>query len=129
MELNNLAGRAYSDVTQFPVLPWVLINFSSVECNLQQKESIRNLELPMGALGTEERCHKFEERYEIMTMDSASNTKFHYGTHYSSPGITYHFLVRLSPFTEGSILLQSGKFDFADRLFFSMSDSYKNATT
>lgn len=33
------------------------------------------------------------------------------------------------PFTEGAILLQSGKFDFADRLFFSIADSYKNAIT
>ncbi len=38
-------------------------------------------------------------------------------------------MVRLSPFTEGAILLQSGKFDFADRLFFSIMDSYKNATS
>lgn len=62
-------------------------------------------------------------------MGEVQEEKFHYGTHYSSPGIIYHFLVRLSPFTEGSILLQSGKFDFADRLFFSIGDSYKNATS
>jgi hypothetical protein len=64
-----------------------------------------------------------------MQMDDEYATNFHYGTHYSSPGIIYHFLIRLSPYTEGSILLQSGKFDFADRLFFSLSDSYKNATS
>ena len=56
-----------------------------------------------------------------------NNSKFHYGTHYSSPGIIYHFLLRTSPFSEGAALLQGGKFDFADRLFFSMSDSFKNA--
>lgn len=37
--------------------------------------------------------------------------------------------MRLSPYTEGSILLQSGRFDYADRLFFALSDSYKNATS
>jgi hypothetical protein len=63
----------------------------------------------------------------MIQMEDENASKFHYGTHYSSPGIVYHFLIRLSPFTEGSILLQSGKFDFADRLFFSMEDSYKNA--
>jgi hypothetical protein len=36
--------------------------------------------------------------------------------------------VRLSPYTEGSVLLQSGRFDFADRLFFSIADSFKNST-
>jgi hypothetical protein len=55
--------------------------------------------------------------------------KFHFGTHYSSPGIIYHYLVRLSPFTEGAIELQSGRFDLPDRLFFSMEDSFKNCTT
>ena len=53
----------------------------------------------------------------MMPVEEKGATKFHYGTHYSSPGIIYHFLVRLSPFTEGGILLQGGKFDFADRLF------------
>ncbi len=62
-----------------------------------------------------------------MHIDDEHASKFHYGTHYSSPGIIYHFLVRLSPYTEGSVLLQSGKFDFADRLFCSFGDSYKNA--
>lgn len=27
MELNNLAGRSYCDLTQYPVMPWILINF------------------------------------------------------------------------------------------------------
>jgi hypothetical protein len=65
----------------------------------------------------------------LLTVENDEQKKFHYGTHYSSPGILYHFLIRLYPFTEGAILLQGGKFDFADRLFFSMVDSYKNATT
>ena len=38
-------------------------------------------------------------------------------------------MIRLSPFTEGGFLLQGGKFDFADRLYFSISDSFKNATS
>ena len=88
---------------------------------------MRTLELPMGANGSQERVNNFEERFEVMQMEDEYASKFHYGTHYSSPGIIYHFLVRLSPYTEGSILLQSGRFDLADRLFFSLEDSYKNA--
>ncbi len=33
MELNNIAGRSYSDTTQYPVMPWVLINFNSPKLN------------------------------------------------------------------------------------------------
>lgn len=29
MEINTLAGRSYSDLTQYPVVPWTLINFRS----------------------------------------------------------------------------------------------------
>lgn len=28
MELNTLSGRAYSDLTQYPVFPWTLKNFN-----------------------------------------------------------------------------------------------------
>ncbi len=65
----------------------------------------------------------------MLEMGKNQDPQFHYGTHYSSPGIIYHYLLRMSPYTEGAILLQNGKFDFADRLFFSISDSYHNATT
>lgn len=53
--------------------------------------------------------------------------QFHYGSHYSSPAIIFHFLIRLKPFSDGAKELQSGRFDLADRLFFSFVDAYKNA--
>ena len=33
----------------------------------------------------------------------------------------------MNPYTDGAKYLQGGKFDIPDRLFSSMSDSYKNA--
>lgn len=51
MEINHLSGRSYSDVTQFPVFPWVLINFSN-KLSLADSTNYRNLSLPMGALGS-----------------------------------------------------------------------------
>lgn len=29
MEINNLAGRSYCDLTQYPVMPWIIINFDN----------------------------------------------------------------------------------------------------
>ena len=52
MELNNISGRSYADTTQYPVLPWVLVNFHSQKLNLSDENNYRNLELPMGALGS-----------------------------------------------------------------------------
>lgn len=38
------------------------------------------------------------------------------------------YMIRLQPFTKGAKALQSGKFDLADRLFFSFAESFKGAT-
>jgi hypothetical protein len=32
--LNTLAGRSYNDLTQYPVFPWVLADYSSAELDL-----------------------------------------------------------------------------------------------
>jgi uncharacterized UPF0160 family protein len=79
-------------------------------------------------MGSETRIMNFQERYNNFDTHQGGE-KFHFGTHYSSPGIIYHYMIRLSPFTEGAKELQSGKFDFADRLFFSIEDSFKNCTS
>lgn len=51
MELNNLAGRSYADLTQYPVYPWVLINFDD-KIKMSEPENYRDLSLPLGALGS-----------------------------------------------------------------------------
>lgn len=43
--------------------------------------------------------------------------KFLYGSHYSSPGVVLHYLIRQEPYTSMHIALQSGRFDCPDRLF------------
>ena len=51
MEINNLAGRSYADLTQYPVCPWILINFES-KVVMNESENYRDLSLPLGALGS-----------------------------------------------------------------------------
>ena len=59
MELNHISGRSYSDVTQFPVFPWILVNFGS-KLLLSDPSNYRDLSLSMGALGSSERTKVFE---------------------------------------------------------------------
>jgi hypothetical protein len=68
MELNTLAGRSFSDLTQYPVFPWILKNFNEEKCVLNDESMMRNLASTMGANGTLERVRNFEERYEAMHM-------------------------------------------------------------
>ncbi|XP_057980626.1 BEACH domain-containing protein C2 isoform X2 [Malania oleifera] len=114
MQLNTLAGRSYNDITQYPVFPWVLSDYSSQSLNLDDPSSFRDLSKPIGALNAE-RLEKFQERYS--SFDDPVIPKFHYGSHYSAAGTVLYYLVRVEPFTTLSIQLQGGKFDHADRMF------------
>ncbi|XP_049936252.1 BEACH domain-containing protein C2 isoform X2 [Nymphaea colorata] len=114
MQLNTLAGRSYNDITQYPVFPWILADYSSKNLDLDDPSSYRDLSKPIGALNAE-RLEKFLERYS--SFDDPIIPKFHYGSHYSSAGTVLYYLVRVEPFTTLSIQLQGGKFDHADRMF------------
>jgi len=79
----------------------------------------------MGQLGSKERLEEFMRKYE--EGDCFENDSYHYGSHYSHPGIVLHYLIRLHPFTEGCLALQDGQYDVADRLFFSIPHAIDNA--
>ncbi|KAA8550817.1 hypothetical protein F0562_002501 [Nyssa sinensis] len=124
MHLNTLAGRGYSDLTQYPVFPWVLADYESENLNFSDPKIFRRLDKPMGCqtLGGEE---EFRKRYE--SWDDPEVPKFHYGSHYSSAGIVLFYLLRLPPFSAENQKLQGGQFDHADRLFNSLRDTWLSA--
>ncbi|KAK9146565.1 hypothetical protein Sjap_006468 [Stephania japonica] len=124
MHLNTLAGRGYSDLTQYPVFPWVLADYESEDLDLSNSRTFRNLEKPMGCQ-TPEGEEEFKKRYE--SWDDPDVPKFHYGSHYSSAGIVLFYLLRLPPFSMENQKLQGGQFDHADRLFNSIRDTWSSA--
>ncbi|WLF76689.1 beige protein-like 1 [Lodderomyces elongisporus] len=128
MILNTLAGRTYNDMTQYPVFPWVIANYTSAKLNLSDAKTFRDLSKPMGAQSLE-RSYKFQERYDALSsLDDKVVPPFHYGTHYSSAMIVSSFLIRMKPFVESYLLLQGGKFDHADRLFKSVEKAWLSAS-
>ncbi|KAI5278619.1 hypothetical protein KEM52_004643, partial [Ascosphaera acerosa] len=48
MLVNTLAGRTFNDLTQYPVFPWVLADYTSEELDLTDPRSFRDLTKPMG---------------------------------------------------------------------------------
>ncbi|XP_055684443.1 neurobeachin isoform X18 [Lutzomyia longipalpis] len=123
MFLNTIAGRTYNDLNQYPVFPWVLTNYESRELDLSQPSNYRDLSKPIGALNPSRRAY-FEERYD--SWDNDTILPFHYGTHYSTAAFVLNWLIRVEPFTTMFLALQGGKFDHPDRLFSSVSLSWKN---
>jgi hypothetical protein len=90
MRLNIMAGRSYNDITQYPVFPWILADYTSNVLDLQNPLTFRDLSKPIGALNPE-RLHEFIERYN--SLDDDTVPKFMYGSHYSSAGVVIHYMV------------------------------------
>ncbi|XP_019412873.1 PREDICTED: BEACH domain-containing protein C2-like isoform X2 [Lupinus angustifolius] len=121
MQLNTLAGRSYNDITQYPVFPWILSDYSSKSLDISNPSSFRDLSKPVGALNPD-RLKRFQERYD--SFEDPVIPRFHYGSHYSSAGTVLYYLVRVEPFTTLAIQLQDGKFDHADRMFSDISATW-----
>ncbi|XP_058069394.1 BEACH domain-containing protein B isoform X3 [Magnolia sinica] len=96
MILNTLAGRSYNDLTQYPVFPWVLADYSSEKLDFNKSSTFRDLSKPVGALDLK-RFEVFEDRYRNFCDPDIPS--FYYGSHYSSMGIVLYYLLRLEPFT------------------------------
>ncbi|CAM9379064.1 unnamed protein product [Chrysoparadoxa australica] len=126
MRLNVMAGRSYNDITQYPVLPWVIADYTSSTLDLNDPATFRDLSKPIGALN-KERLKAFLERHDA--FEDPTIPKFLYGSHYSSAGIVLHYLVRQEPFTSLHINLQGGRFDCPDRLFFDINQSWIGCLT
>lgn len=128
MLINTLAGRTFNDLTQYPVFPWVLADYTSEELDLTDPKTFRDLSRPMGCQNPEREAG-FRERYDAFAeMGDDNSPPFHYGTHYSSAMIVCSYLIRLQPFVKSYLLLQGGTFDHADRLFYSIRKAWESAS-
>lgn len=128
MLVNTMAGRTFNDLTQYPIFPWVLADYTSHELDLTDPRSFRDLSKPMGCQNPS-RESDFRERYRSFAeMGDDDSPPFHYGTHYSTAMIVSSYLIRLPPFVQAYLLLQGGSFDHADRLFDSIERAWLSAS-
>lgn len=127
--LNNAAGRTKNDLTQYPVFPWILSDYTSSSVDLKDPAVYRDLSKPVGALNAE-RLEFYKARFEAMPRGMEAEgipPPFLYGTHYSTPGYVLYYFVRMAP--EYMLCLQNGKFDAADRLFQSIASTWSSVNT
>ncbi|KAL7875312.1 hypothetical protein SRHO_G00062820 [Serrasalmus rhombeus] len=124
MQLNTIAGRTYNDLSQYPVFPWVLCDYTSPELDLDDPAVFRDLSKPIGVVNPRH-AQVVREKYESFEDPTGTVDKFHYGTHYSNAAGVMHYMIRMEPFTTLHIQLQSGKFDCADRQFASVAAAWQ----
>eukprot|EP01064_Diplonema_japonicum_P005056 TRINITY_DN13360_c0_g1_i1.p1 TRINITY_DN13360_c0_g1~~TRINITY_DN13360_c0_g1_i1.p1 ORF type:complete len:2743 (+),score=558.02 TRINITY_DN13360_c0_g1_i1:1352-9580(+) len=125
LTVNAVAGRTFSDLNQYPVIPWVLASYDTPTIDLSDRSVYRDLSKPMGALDNK-RAASFEARFS--EWDDPEIPKFHYGSHYSTPMMVLWYLTRLQPYTSMAVVYQGGKLDLADRLFHSVADAWHSAS-
>jgi hypothetical protein len=130
MALNTIAGRTFNDLCQYPVMPWILNDYTSEKLDLTNPAIYRDLSKPMGALN-ETRLKEFLDRFNSFEENVTSGIPaFMYGSHYSTMvGVVLHFLVRLQPYASLHKEMQNGHFDVPDRLFSSIPRSFAHNTT
>ena len=104
MQLNTIAGRTFNDLSQYPVFPWILSDYSSHQLNLADPAIYRDLTKPMG-IQNPKHVKEVKERYDNFEDPSGTVAKFHYGTHYSNSAMVLHYLVRVEPFATLHICL------------------------
>jgi hypothetical protein len=79
IHLNILSGRSFNDVTQYPIFPWVLSDYSSEELKLDQPERYRDLNKPMISIN-------IQRLNELITRDLKSKEKsFRLTSYYLTP--------------------------------------------
>ena len=94
MALNTIAGRSFNDLSQYPIFPWVLVDYTSDSIDLSDPAVYRDLEKPIGALNPE-RLEEFLQRYR--TFDDPLIPKFLYGSHYSTAAVLLYFFSAWNP--------------------------------
>lgn len=62
---NSLADRTFQDLTQYPIFPWIISDFTANELDLKDERCYRDLTKPMGALNSE-RLKRLKERFDEM---------------------------------------------------------------
>ena len=135
MIINIYANRSYNDINQYPVFPWIIIDYQSQKFpKINSDKLMRPLDTPMGMLDINEdarqRKQDYLDHWQISQDDDDREDEFdRYGSHYSTSLYVSYYLVRVFPFANIRIELQGTSFDDPNRLFNSMRTSFDCSST
>jgi len=122
MYLNIIASRSFSDLSQYPIFPWVISNYEDFdEIDLTQEKNYRDLSKPIGALAPY-KLERFLQNYSDMKKNNPKEIPFIYSEHYSNPGHIIYYLVRSNPLFQ--MKYKNGSLGPPERLFNSIKDCW-----
>ena len=126
--LNKYSTRTYNDLSQYPIFPWLVfkhekMNYIFEEILKGEEDKInylRDLKYPISAQ-TQEKREDYKKNYEEME-NRGKKFPCHFLNHYSNSAYVFYYLMRINPYTQNLIKLQSFHMEEADRMFNSYSD-------
>lgn len=121
LQLNIISSRSFCDLSQYPIFPWTIIDFSSETLDFEDSSIYRDMKEPIGNISNgfkKERVNK-----ESSVINNEENADYFYNTMYSNSQIVNHFLIRNFPLL--SLNYEEGKFGVEERLFKSIEDIWE----
>ncbi|OHS97434.1 hypothetical protein TRFO_09432 [Tritrichomonas foetus] len=123
--INILSSRSLNDLSQYPVFPWILKDYSSETLDFNNPEIFRDLSKPIGTLNEQRLQTLIQFNNEILD----ESEKCLYRSHYSNPAMVIGYLIRTEPFSTLHITLQDGRYDHPHRLFYSVESAWNSVTS
>ncbi|KAG9416774.1 hypothetical protein AC1031_001156 [Aphanomyces cochlioides] len=120
MLLNIAAGRSYNDITQYPIFPWILREYSASTLDLEDPDIFRDFMKPIGAQNSD------SARIATNRYQSMNSFPYHFAVPYSNQNTVLSCLIRMAPFGQSSKAL--GNICEIQPLQ-SISDHWTNCTT
>lgn len=71
MALNQISGRTFLDLMQYPVFPWILADYKSSTLDLTNSNAFRNLEKPIAVQHPENEAH-YISNYNVTEIQTIS---------------------------------------------------------
>ncbi len=103
MRLNFYAARSFRDLSQYPIFPWVISNYSSPSLALNVGQNYRDLSRPAAAI-SDKKAREGDTKYD--NTDDFPDGRFQFGTHYMPGRVVLSYLTRVQPYT-----IMSDRFD------------------
>ena len=125
--LNKYSTRTYSDLSQYPVFPWLILENNKIKYLIDYIDN-KNNSSKIIEIKPRNMKYPVSMQTEINRIDSikkfkqeSKNTNFptHFNNHYSSSPFVYYYLMRLNPYGQNLIKLQNYQNETATRMFLS----------
>ena len=102
MIINDCASRTFSDLSQYPVFPWVISDYTAENYSFSV---FRDFRFPISGL-TEQKQKAGKSKFE--NTEDFTTGSYQYGTHYMPGRAVLGYLLRLQPYTEMLYKFDSG---------------------